>query len=505
MSMLERRAEIQKVESKSKELIARCKKEPIILDIVSCAYSTRKEITPGGEWGFDKNCLFENLKTWNRSDSQIEDALKLLLNKELICKYTWRKRTVFDFAYKNRVDFQNMFMKAVETSDTVTRHFTETQKQIDGYLLKKVKEEKNENLASILRLLIILPLPEIGARLELGTVAQFHFKALLGEEYVNQILELVQNKIVLTRLNFLSSNPASEYFIPEYAKSTVSHYIDYANVLLRRKLETLVPSPLFNEKFQVLEQHKTKFLEMGLCYRKWTIPKVELTGDFVPTPYLNQILVEQTTETPELITKSYPEDELWTHYLIGKALIDARHSVFVFSPYTDKTTLTQFVKAVPKDVDVRILTSLAGGKDEEKKYLGCLREMWKQGYRIELLKVFRQNGRIPLHARYIIQDSKFVLELPGDLKGGFSGRSKAENVKWIPFQDNVVVYNDQYDKIWNLSFNEGDFSTEPSPMLAVKLSFTNPELVSTYEVRCVDGKVRKEEKTLSFTQFLSRS
>jgi hypothetical protein len=276
-------------------------------------------------------------------------------------------------------------------------------------------------------------------------------------------------------------------------------------VLLRRQLETLVPSPLFNEKFQVLEQHKTEFLKIGLCYRKWTIPKVELTGDFVPTPYLNRILVEQTTETPELITKSYPEDELWTHYLIGKALIDARHSVFIFSPYTDKTTLTQFVKTVPKDVDVRILTSLAGGKDEEKKYLECLREMWKQGYRIELLKVFRQNGKAALHGRYIIQDSKFVLELPGDLKGGFSGRSKSESVNWIPFQDNVLVYNAQYDRFWNLNLDESDFSKEPSPMLAVKLSFTKPELVSTYEVACVDEKIRKEEKTVSFDQFSSRS
>jgi len=476
----------------------------MILDVVSCACSTRKEITPG-EWGFDESCLSEDLKMWNHSDSQIEDALTLLLKQELICKFTWRNRTIFDFPYRNRIDFQNMYMKAVETSDTIKRNFAETEKQVDGYLLRKVKEEKNENLASVLRLLITLPLPEIGARLELGTVAQFHFKTILGEEYVNQILELVQNKIVLTRLNFLSSNPASEYFIPEYAKSTVSHYIDYANVLLRRKLETLVPSPLFNEKFQILEQHKTEFLKTGLCYRRWTIPKVELTGDFVPSPYLNRILVEQATETPELITKSYPEDELWTYYLIGKALIDARHSVFIFSPYTDKTTLTQFVKAVPKDVDTRILTSLTGGKDEEKKFFECLREMWKREYRIELLKVFRQNGKIPLHARYIIQDSKFVLELPGDLKGGFSGRSKAENVKWIPFQDNVVVYNDQYDKIWNLSFTESDFSTEPSPMLAVKLSFTKPELVSMYDVTCVDGKIRKEEKILSFTQFLSRS
>ena len=98
MSMLERRAELQKVESKSKELIARCKKEPIILDIVSCAYSTRKEITPG-EWGFDENCLIENLKIWNRSKNQIEDALAFLLKQELIWKFTWRNRTVFDFPH----------------------------------------------------------------------------------------------------------------------------------------------------------------------------------------------------------------------------------------------------------------------------------------------------------------------------------------------------------------------------------------------------------------------
>lgn len=500
--MLKRREEIQRVESKSKELIARCKKEQIILDIISYAYSARSEITTG-EWGFDKDCLDENLKTWGFTSAQIEDSLATLLNQGLIERFTWRKRTVYDFPYKNQVDFQNMLMKAVETSETVRSHFTEVQKQIDGYLLKKVKEEKNENLASALRLLTVLPLPEIGTRLEIGSVAQFHFKMILGEKWVNQILELMQNRIVLTRLNFLSSNPASEYFIPDYAKSIVSHYIDYANVLMRRKLETHISLPLFNDKFQVSEQHKMAFLKMGLCYRKWIVPKVELTQDFVPTSYLSKILVEQTTESPELITKSYPEDELWTNYLIGKALIDAKHSVFIFSPYTDKTTLTQFVRAVPKDVDVRILTSLTGGKDEEKRYLECLREMWKQGYRIELLKVFRENGKIVLHARYVIQDNKFVLEMPGDLKVGLSGRSKAENVKWIPFQDNVVVYNDQYDKLWNLNFDESDFSKDPSSIRAVKLSFTKPELVSTYDVACVDGKIRKEEKTISFSQFSS--
>jgi len=504
MSMLERRVEIQKVESKASELVALCKKDPLVLDIVSCGHFTRKEIT-SGDWGFDKGCLLENLRTWNYPESQIDDALARMVSRELIQKFTWRGRTVYDFPYKNQVDFQDMFMKAVGNSQTFTWHLTELQQQIDGYLLKKVKEEKNENLASVLRLLIVLPLPEIGVRLELGSVAQFHFRSILGEKWVDQILELMQNKIVLTKLNFLSSNVASEYFIPEYARPIVSNYIDYANVLLRRKLETLVSSPLFDGKFQVLEQHKATFLKTGLCYRKWTVPKVELTNDFIPTAFLNQILVEQTTEIPELITKSYPEDELWTYYLIGRALIDAKHSVFVSSPYTNKTTLTQFVKAVPKDVDVRILTSLTGGEHEEKKFFECLREMWKQGYRIELLKVLRENGKVPLHARYIIQDNKFVLDLPGDLKGGFSGRNKAENVKWIPFQDNVVVYNDQYDRLWNLNFAESDFSTEPSPMHAVKLSFTKPELISTYKVACVDGKIRKEEKTISFDQFSSRS
>ena len=502
MSMLKRREELQKVDSKSKELIARCKKEPTILDVVSYAYSARSEIT-SGEWGFDEACLYENLNTWNYTNTQIEDALALLLAEELICTFTWRQRTVFDFSYKNQADFQSMFMKAVETSEIVKNHLVEVQKQIDGYLMKKVKEQKNESLASVLRLLIVLPLPEIGARLELGSVAQFHLKTILGEEWVNNVLELMQNKILLTRLNFLSSNPASEYFIPSYVKSTVSHYIDYANVLLRRKLERHVSRPLFDDKFQISYQHKMGFLKMGLCYRKWTVPKVELTDDFVPTSYLSKILVEQTTESPELITKSYPEDEIWTYYLIGKALIDANQSVFIFSPYTDKTTLTQFVKIIPKDIDVRILTSLTSGKDE-KKYLECLREMWGQGYRIELLKVIRENGKVPLHARYVIQDSKFVLKMPGDLKEGFSGKSKAENVEWIPFQDNVVVYNDQYDKFWNLSFDESDFSKEPSPVLAVKFSFTKPELVTTYKVACVDGKTRKEEKTISFSQFSSQ-
>jgi hypothetical protein len=504
MSMLERRSEIQKVESKASELVTLCKKDPLVLDIVSCGHFTRKEITLG-DWGFDKGCLLENLRTWNYSESQIEDALTRMVSRELIHKFTWRNRIAYDFPYKNQVDFQNMFIKAIENSETFTRHLTELQKQIDGYLLKKVKEEKNENLTSVLRLLIVLPLPEIGVRLELGSVAQFHFKSILGEKWVDQILELMQNKIVLTRLNFLSSNVAYEYFIPEYARSTVSNYVSYANVLLRRKLETLISLPLLDDKLQVLEKHKSTFLKMGLCYRKWTIPKVELTEDFIPTIFLQQILIEQTTEIPELIIKSYPEDELWTYYLIGRALIDSKHSVYVSSPYVDSTTLTHFVKSVPKDVDIRILTSRTGGEHKEKRFYDCLREMWKEGYRIEAVKMLRESNRVPLHDRYVIQDNKVVLDLPGDLKTGFSGKDKAENVKWIPFEDNVVVYNDQFDKLWNLNFTETDFASDPSAMVGVKLSFTKPDLVSTYKVVLVDGKIRKEEKTISFDQFSSQS
>jgi hypothetical protein len=502
--MLERRLEIRKVESKATELVALCKKNPLVLDIMSCGYFSRKEIT-FGDWGFDKGCLLENLKAWNYLESQIDDTLAQMVSWELIHKFKWRNRTILDFPYKNQVDLQNMFIKIVENSQTFKLHLTELQKQIDGYLLEKVKEEKNENLASVLRLLIVLPLPEIGVRSELGSVAQFHFKNILGEKWVDQVLELMQNKIVLTRLNFLSSNVASEYFIPEYAKSTVSNHIGYANVLLRRKLETFVSLPLFDEKFQVLERHKSTFLKMGLCYRKWTIPKVELTEEFIPTTYLHQILIEQTTEIPDLIIKSYPEDELWTYYLIGRALIDSKHSVSISSPYTDKTTLTQFVKAIPKDVDARILTSRTGGEHKEKKFFDCLLEMWKEGYRIEAMKIMRESNRIPLHDRYIIQDNKFVIDLPGDLKTGFSGKDKAENVKWIPFEDKVVVYNDQFDKLWNLSLTETDFASDPSAMVGLKLSFTKPNFVSTYKVVLVDGKIKKEEKTISFDQFSSQS
>jgi len=35
-------------------------------------------------------------------------------------------------------------------------------------------------------------------------------------------------------------------------------------------------------------------------------------------------------------------------------------------------------------------------------------------HRIEVLKIVRESGRVPIHDRYVIQDNKVVLDLPGD-------------------------------------------------------------------------------------------
>jgi len=209
-------------------------------------------------------------------------------------------------------------------------------------------------------------------------------------------------------------------------------------------------------------------------------------------------------ELPELIIKSYPDDELWTYYLIGRTLINAKHNISISSPYTDRTTLTHFTKIVPKDVEVRILTSRIGGKKRERKFFEILQEMWKDGYRIETLKILRESGRVPLHDRYMIQDNKIAIDLPGDLKRGFSGKDKAENIKWIPLEDKVVVYNDQFSKLWNMNFSESDFLSDSSPILGTKLSFTRPDFVLTYNVSLLNGKIKKEEKTISFDQFFSQ-
>lgn len=503
MSILRRRSEIEEVKKKANKLTDFGKKSQANLDTIICGYFTRKEIT-SGYWGFDKECLLENLQLWGYSKNSTEKILDQLISDKLLQSFKWRNRNICDFAYRDKLEFQTRFIKFLKGDPLFRSRVDKIKKDIDSYLLRKIKEEKDEDVASTLRLLFSLPLPEIGTRSEFGSIAEFHFKSISGEKWVDLITELIQKRIVLMRLNFLSSNVGSEYFIPEYAKSVVSTYLKYANMLLKRKLETLVRFPLFDQKFQVSEKHKSTFLKKGLCYRKWTIPKIKLTKDFIPTRFLHQIFIEEIVEIPELIIKSYPDDELWTYYLIGKALINARHSISISSPYTDHTTLTHFVKTAPKDVEIKILTSRIGGKKKEKKFFKMLQGIWKDGYRIEALKILRESGRVPLHGRYIIQDNKIAIDLPGDLKRGFSGKDKAENIKWIPLEEKVVVYNDQFSKLWNMNFSESDFVSDLSSLLGVRLSFTKPDFAFTYKISLVNGKIKREQKTISFDQFLSQ-
>lgn len=503
MSILKRRQELEEIIRKGNQLIEFCKRDQVNFYTVFCGYFTRKEITIRN-WGFDKVLLLENLMLWDYSKDNINKMVDELTSHKLFEKFEWRNRDVYDFPYRDKLEFQTHFVRILENDPFFRLRVEEVQKDIDSYLLQKVKEEKDEGVASTLRLLFSIPLPEIGTRSELGSVAEFHFQSILGEKWVALLTELIKKKIVLMRLNFLSSNVACEYFVPDYARSLVLTYLKYANMLLKRRLEKFIPFPFFDQEFQVSKENKSVLLRRGLCYRKWTVPRVQLTEDFVPTRFLHEMLIEEMLEIPDLIIKSYPDDELWTYYLIGRALIDAKHSISISSPYTDHTTLTDFVKTAPRDVEIRILTSRIGGQKKERKFFETLEEMWTDGYRIETLKIVRESSRVPLHDRYIIQDNKIAIDLPGDLKRGFSGRDKAENVKWIPLEEKVVVYNDQFSKLWNMNFTESDFVSDSSSILGIRLSFTKSDFATTYKVSLINGKIKKEEKTISLDQFVSQ-
>lgn len=502
MSLLKRQAEIKNVEKKANQLLDFISKNQIRFDLVTYGFFARKEIT-SSSWGFDKNCLLENMQLCGFGKGEIEKNLTDLQSNKLFESFNWRSREVFDFAYRENAELQRCFLKVVQDSTLFKTRVSEIERNVDAYLLHKIKEEKDEKIASLLRLLFSTPMPEIGKSSDFGSIAEFHFRRILGERWIETVIDLLREKVLLTRLNFLSTNVAIEYFVPEYSKNLVFTYLRYANLALRRALESLVSPPLFGRNFEVSKENRDGLLERGLCYRRWTTPKVSLTEEYIPTSSFNQVLVEEIPEIPQMIIKSYPDDELWTYYLIGSAMINARESISISSPYTDQTTLTHFVKPSPKDVEIRILTTLTGGEKKEKRFFDTLQEMWNDGYRIEILKIQRESKKVPLHARYLIQDNKVVVDLPGDLKWGFSGTAKAENVKWIPLQDKIVTFNDQFNKFWNLSFSESDFLKDPSSFLGVKLSFTAPYLVNVYKISLVGGKVKKEEKTMSFDQFAS--
>lgn len=502
MSISERRLRRKKIERHAQNLITYCREDEIVSDAIVYGYFSRKEITPNC-YGFDKKSLLENMVLWGYKKDQVEKTLARLVSNKFLVTFNWRNRTVYDFAFHEEEEAQYVFLNRVTNESTFQSKINVLKEKTEMFLTTKIRDEKDEVVPSILRLLYYTALPEIKLRSAGVSVAEFHFEKIAGRNWVDVLADILANKVLMIKLNFLSSNVANEYFIPDYVRNIVLKYIIYSNAHIKRKLQNILLPPLFDQTFQLNEKIKETLLKMGFCHRKWTIPKATFTTGYVPNPFAYQLFVEELIE-PEMIVKAYPDDELWTYYLIGNALVNARHNLHISSPYTNRTTLTFFVRAVPKDVDVRILTSRLGGKKEERIFVNKLREMWNEGYRIEITKILRESNRVPLHDRFLIMDNKVVLDLPGDLKRGFSGADKAEHVKWTPYMDQVASYSSQFNRYWSLNFNESDFIRDSSKILATKLSFATPSFVTTYVIHLVGGRVRKDETTISFEQFLSR-
>ncbi len=502
MSISERLTKIEQARKMAMSLIGLCEKSPILKDVLIVAMFSRKEITQG-EFGLDVKAILENLSLLNYSKNDIERVISKMKTEGYLLSFQWRQRKVYDFAYKNDTEVQNVFLGTLKESQFIQNQINQIQRKAEKYLTKRIKEEKDQEIASVLRLLYQIALPEIGVYLETGGIATFHFKSICGAKWLYRLSELIKNGIVGIRLNFLSTNPAFEYFIPEYIRNTVSSYITYSNIILKQELESLIKPPLFSENFEIPQKHKEILFRYGLCYRKWTTPKVVLTTEYVPTDYMYKIFIEEITEIPEMIVKSYSDDELWTYYLISKALINAKQNIHICSPYVDHTIWTFFIRAIPKNIEVKLLTSRTGGKEKERAFIKVLQRFWKSGYRIEVIKILREGGKVPLHDRYLIQDNRFVIDLPGDFKKGFSGRSKDEDIKWIPFEDKVANYNARFNKYWNLVFEETDFDMDASPFLATKLSYVNPDSLISTRIEIAKGKVRREEKSLSLEQYTS--
>jgi len=171
----------------------------------------------------------------------------------------------------------------------------------------------------------------------------------------------------------------------------------------------------------------------------------------------------------------------------------------------DHTTLTFFIGIIQKNIEIKLLTSRTGGKEKERRFMKVLQEFWKNGQRIEVTKILREGERVPLHDRYLIQDGKLVVDLPGDFKRGFSGKDKDENIKWIPFEDKVDLYNNRFNRYWFLSFDETDFDRDNSPFLVTKLSYAKPDVVTLTKIEMVKSRIRKEERAISLKQYLEDS
>lgn len=143
------------------------------------------------------------------------------------------------------------------------------------------------------------------------------------------------------------------------------------------------------------------------------------------------------------------------------------------SPYIDKTTFTDYLSLVPRNVKVQLITSNTGEETHTRREWENLVRNGMMIY-VKKLKLLieteeTQKKMEALHGRYLIVDDEFVIPSMPDLKRGASGPQKGELIEIVTSVERIKIRQKDFEEYW----------TNPEEKLFLEISATtwNPKTI----------------------------
>lgn len=161
---------------------------------------------------------------------------------------------------------------------------------------------------------------------------------------------------------------------------------------------------------------------------------------------------EIVTQPVELEYFSLPIDSQRFNERLLQILRNCKQNVRIMSPYIDKTTFTDYLSNVPKNVRVQIITSNTGEENHTRREWENLVRNGMMIY-VKKLKLLSENEVAQrkieaLHGRCLIVDDEFVVVSMPDFKRGLSGSQKGELVEIITSVERIRIRQEDFEEWW---------------------------------------------------------
>jgi len=149
---------------------------------------------------------------------------------------------------------------------------------------------------------------------------------------------------------------------------------------------------------------------------------------------------------------SFPIDFQKFNERLLEILKDSKRNVRIMSPYIDKTTFTDYLSNIPKNVRVQIITSNTAEENRTRREWENLVRNGTMIY-VKKLKLLSETEEAQrkmeaLHGRYLIVDDEFVVVPMPDLKRGLSGSQKGELVEIITSVERIRIRQEDFEEWW---------------------------------------------------------